>query len=415
MSFSTDGDATFSATADHGDGTYSATVTASGTDGIETVTATATPFGSATTTLNEVRAVAMLGAYHRECRHLGHSRPLPDPTAGFGRGVGRRRTHLHLRRRTLRGTLPTVESYDPCTNTWQTLPIMPGGGRAWASATMAPDGRIYVSGGRYERTISSTARLVEVYTPGVGTTPGAGRHCPRCPVNGPLTPAPCADDGRLYVMGGDTGAAPPCGSIMSTDVYTPGTGRRAREVGVRPRPDVARGRASQLPPAPDGRILAIGGADDNCEGYNTVEALRPGAQQLGDRRSHVEPPRGLRRRGRRRAGLCPWWVAYGNDLRLRGEPSDQHGGGLQRLHPDVVYPWPPCPGRGASTARLPAVTGGSTSSAALPTQTPVRTRSTPSGIRRPSFWSRSSRKLPTPSTPTPPTRLTDSCPKVSVE
>ncbi|MCA1656948.1 MAG: hypothetical protein LC713_04450, partial [Actinobacteria bacterium] len=222
--------------------------------------------------------------------------------------------------------LATVQSYDPCTDSWQALPPMPGGGRAGLTASVGPDGRIYVVGGSF---LYGT-KQVEVYTPGLGSTPGRWETLPSMSTDRSLSAAAVGKDGRVYVIGGYTGNGGPCAGLRTAEAYGPGPGGGPWAWQSLPEMSVER-FALGAATAVDGRIFAIGGGDANCDANNTVEAYDPAAGKWGIAAPMATP----------RSNLA---VAAGDDLiyALSGAPQAVlNGSGYNRPTP-TAEAYSPC-------------------------------------------------------------------------
>jgi parallel beta-helix repeat protein/predicted outer membrane repeat protein len=194
-------------------------------------------------------------------------------------------------------TLHYVQVYDPTANHWtcstdlasakcsaSTLTPLPTA-RGYAVAVTAPNGLIYVIGGRDGAT--QPIHVVEAYNPATDTwTCSVGDSSAGCS-SSPLAPMPSArgeasavlgPDGLIYVFGGS-------GSLTTVEAYNPATNTWTCSVG-----DTNPGCASStLAPLPTGRYFAsavtawdgliyvLGGTVDNQHGYAVVEAYDPQA------------------------------------------------------------------------------------------------------------------------------------------
>jgi hypothetical protein len=180
--------------------------------------------------------------------------------------------------------LPTVEAYDPSTNTWacsigdincpasaQILQPMPTGRDRFGTA-VGPDGLIYVIGG-YD---GGTAAAVEAYDPVRNTwTCSVGDTGANCTARN-LAPLPTArsrlgaatgPDGRIYAVGGYDGR----NYLATVEAYDPRTNSWTPLAGM----PTARG-ALGVATGGDGRIYAVGGwLGSDAATYNVVEAYDP--------------------------------------------------------------------------------------------------------------------------------------------
>jgi hypothetical protein len=196
----------------------------------------------------------------------------------------------------------TVEAYNPRANNWlcstddvgsscfrDTIPPMPMG-RAGLAAATASDGQIYAFGGvgnsaspAYRSTVEAYNAITNSWTCSVGDT---GTGCTAA--NSLLLPMPTArantaavtaPDGKIYVIGGDSGSSP----FSTVEAYDPTTNSWACSQG-----DTNSGCSSStiapMPTArallgaaagPDGRLYAIGGWVLGSGYLAVVEAYDP--------------------------------------------------------------------------------------------------------------------------------------------
>jgi len=141
---------------------------------------------------------------------------------------------------------PTVEEYDPMTDTWTRKANMPTARVGLAGAVV--NDRVYVSGGgpRNETSLPT----LEEYDPATDTwSPKSDMPTPR------TFHSACAVDGKMYVLAGSNWVVPDAEwDVSALDVYDPATDTWATE-GVIPTPRSGAGIC-----VVDGRILLVGGA-----------------------------------------------------------------------------------------------------------------------------------------------------------
>jgi len=137
---------------------------------------------------------------------------------------------------------PTVEEYDPATDTWKRKTAMPNG-RFFCSAS-AVNGKIYVIGGVGFGVVVPT---VEEYDPATDTwEKKADMPTARCMLSTSVV------DGKIYAIGGGPANAP--ASILSTvEEYDPVTDTWEKKT------DMPTARHALSTSAADGKIYAIGG------------------------------------------------------------------------------------------------------------------------------------------------------------
>ena len=163
--------------------------------------------------------------------------------------------------------ISTVEVYDPKTDSWTTAAPMPTA-RSGHGAAMGLDGRIYVMGGYYGSAFDQNATLnvVEAYDP---STDQWATVAP-LPTARDWLAAAAAPDGRIWAIGGHTGARTGASAVAVVEAYDATLQQWTAEPSL-PR-GVVGGRATT---GTDGRIYLVGGASDS--GYlAAVETYSPG-------------------------------------------------------------------------------------------------------------------------------------------
>jgi hypothetical protein len=215
-----------------------------------------------------------------------HEQPLPLPRVGLGAATGADGRVYTVGGEGVTGTPSTVEAYDPSKNTWACSTDDASSGCSTRSLAPLPtprhgfvvvagaDGRIYVIGGEDVRGTLST---VEAYDPSKNTwacsSDDASAGCATHSVAPLPTPrqwlaAALGSDGRLYVVGGYT---PSRGYLATVEAYVPATNTWST-VALMPTPRgfLAAARGG------DGRIYAIGGYNGR-QALRTVEAYTAGS------------------------------------------------------------------------------------------------------------------------------------------
>jgi hypothetical protein len=168
--------------------------------------------------------------------------------------------------------LPTVEEYDPATNTWTNC----GGAcasmsaaRSCFGAAVAPNGRIYAVGGD-----GYGWSVVEEFSPTTNTWTNCGTGCRPMPIERALLGVATAPSGLLYAIGGLTWSGDNGRLVQEFqpgwDAWT-SCGSSCANMPTA-RYDLAVTTAS------DGKIYAVGGQPNGTASYvNTVEQYTPPA------------------------------------------------------------------------------------------------------------------------------------------
>lgn len=157
--------------------------------------------------------------------------------------------------------LSSVEIYDPKTNTWTGAASL-ATPRMDQTATLLPDGKVLVTGG-YDTSSGKpvAARSAELYDPRTNTWTGAGSlGAGRANQSAALLP-----DGRVLVAGGQTTNGD---ALSSTEAYNPTTNSWTGAASL----STARAKFTTTA-LPDGRVLAVGGEPTTC--YATAELFDP--------------------------------------------------------------------------------------------------------------------------------------------
>lgn len=140
--------------------------------------------------------------------------------------------------------------YDPTTNVWTPTGNM-NQGRLWHAATRLADGRVLVSGGaRVSRGFYFSLASAEIYDPTAGRWASTGSLS--APRHGHT--ATLLRDGRVLVLGGQDENALYIGTV---EIYDPATDTWTR-VGTMPAP--SRGHTATV--LPSGEVLVVGGSYD---------------------------------------------------------------------------------------------------------------------------------------------------------
>jgi Kelch motif/Galactose oxidase, central domain len=183
---------------------------------------------------------------------------LPTPRQGLAAAVTG--GALHTVGGSVTGPLATHEIYHPGTGTWTSGAPLPTARSALGAAT-GPDGRIYAIGGVTGAAGTDFLDTLEIYDPATGAwSTGPSMPTPRSGL------AVCALGPLIYAIGGQNST----GALAAVEVYNPVAG--------------AWGTAPSLPavvfypaasPGPDGLIYAIGGVDQSGLSQATVYGYDP--------------------------------------------------------------------------------------------------------------------------------------------
>jgi len=139
-----------------------------------------------------------------------------------------------------RNRVPTVEVYDPATDTWTQKGNMPGKRSAGSSSVV--DGKIYIIGG-YEG-----ARRVDEYDPSTNTwTTKSEMPTPRHALSTSVV------NGKVYAIGGYLPGVRNYPGVATVEVYDPATDTWTTA------PDMPTGRFGPRTSVVDGKIYVIGG------------------------------------------------------------------------------------------------------------------------------------------------------------
>lgn len=164
--------------------------------------------------------------------------------------------------------LPTVEMYDPDTDTWTPRADMP---TPRNTSTCVVDGKIYAIGGTSDKVKSFRLDTVEVYDPDTDTW-AKGKNMNRARAGAAVGVV----DGKIYVMGG-TGLPMilnhPGPFLSSIEVYDPKR-NHWREVG-----DMYTAKAGHTASVINGKIYVMGGYFRNqgqtTKDFKTIEVYHP--------------------------------------------------------------------------------------------------------------------------------------------
>src|SRR5207245_4848835 len=105
-------------------------------------------------------------------------------------------------------------AYDPEVGTFSVLPHRLVTPRWDHTATLLPDGRILLTGGRNDAGVLASAEIFDPTTETITALTGALMTTPRAGHTATLLP-----DGRVLILGGDSGS----GALATAEVFTPAT------------------------------------------------------------------------------------------------------------------------------------------------------------------------------------------------
>jgi hypothetical protein len=158
--------------------------------------------------------------------------------------------------------LRTAELYDPSTGKFTPTGSMEVG-RAEQTATLLKDGRVLIAGGTNSIGLASA----EIYDPATGKFSLTGSMATARQNHA----ATLLQDGRVLIVGGTAnGVTGPFGTLASAELYDPATGRFT-----------ATGLMTAARSGPtatlmlDGRVLVIGGVDQDSKALNSAELYDP--------------------------------------------------------------------------------------------------------------------------------------------
>jgi hypothetical protein len=158
-------------------------------------------------------------------------------------------------------TLASAEVFDPATSTWQSVPSMQHE-RATPAAVRLQDGRVLVVGGGAGGVMDSVPVPAEVFDPSTASWTLAGLpHKARMDGTATLLP-----DGRVLVAGGRQAGGAPVGA----EIYDPAT-----HAWTQTGPLVVERIAHSTLLLPDGRVVMLGGLSANGRFEDTAETFDP--------------------------------------------------------------------------------------------------------------------------------------------
>jgi hypothetical protein len=157
--------------------------------------------------------------------------------------------------------LTSAELYDPSTGRWTATGSMADPRVAFA-ATLLPDGRVLVAGGRWAASAGEGLATAELYDPGSGRWAATGSMAEERQ-NGHT--ATLLTDGLVLVVGD--------GHTTSAELYDPGSGQWTATASILVAPN---GTATRLL---DGRVLVVGrGCSGEGNELPSAEVYDPGTQ-----------------------------------------------------------------------------------------------------------------------------------------
>jgi WD40 repeat protein len=145
----------------------------------------------------------------------------------------------------------TAELYDPVTGTWSMTGSL-NNARYWHTATLLQDGRVLVARGSDDGDLASTLSSAELYDPVTGTWSAAASSG----AGSVFHTATLLTDGKVLVVGGNTGGIGGDGVLAMSELFDPATGNWS-EAG-----SLAAERYSHTATLlPTGDVLVAGGQD----------------------------------------------------------------------------------------------------------------------------------------------------------
>jgi len=161
----------------------------------------------------------------------------------------------------------SAEIYDPNDDSW-TMTAPMGAPRALQTATLLNDGEVLVAGGAtaYNGAAAQLTTSVQIFDPKTNTW----RETSPLPTPLYTHAATLLSDGRVLVTGGFSGSADNSPGLDTTFTYDPATAQWSTAAAM----SDARAEHTMLR-LPDGRVLALGGLDQNNDVLRTVEIYDP--------------------------------------------------------------------------------------------------------------------------------------------
>jgi N-acetylneuraminic acid mutarotase len=158
--------------------------------------------------------------------------------------------------------LKSVECFDPITGSWAAAADMPTARYYQGAAVVG--GKVYVVGGSKTAGVPSALKSADVFDPATGKWSAiADMSTPRSG-----SPGTVALNGKVYVMGGDTGDGPGQRQLASAEVFDPATGAWSA-IADMPTPRNSMGAAVL-----EGKVYVMGGFDGSFI-LNSTEAFDP--------------------------------------------------------------------------------------------------------------------------------------------